>query len=87
MRKSENPQDTIVCVLNFTPVPRNDYRIGIPAAENYLEVLNTDSAFYSGSNCGNQNPVKIDAIPWSGFEQSICLTLPPLSAVFLKGEF
>ena len=87
MRKSGNPQDTIVCVLNFTPVPRNDYRIGIPAADNYLEVLNTDSAFYSGSNCGNQNPVKIDATPWSGFEQSICLTLPPLSAVFLKGEF
>ena len=87
MRKSNDPQETIVCLLNFTPVPRTNYRIGIPAADNYHEVLNTDSAFYSGSNCGNQNPVTIDAIPWSGFEQSICLTLPPLSAVFLKGSF
>ena len=87
MRKSTDPQDTIVCILNFTPLPRNNYRIGVPAANAYDEILNTDSAYYSGSNCGNQNPVIIDATPWSGFEQSICLTLPPLSAIFLKGNF
>jgi 1,4-alpha-glucan branching enzyme len=87
MRKSNDPQDTIVCLLNFTPIPRNNYRVGIPAADKYFEILNTDSSFYSGSNCGNQNPVKIDATPWSGFAQSICITLPPLSAVFLKGDF
>ncbi len=87
LRKSKNPHESIVCLLNFTPVPRNNYRIGVPAADNYHEILNTDSAYYAGSNCGNQNPVKIDAKPWSGFEQSICLTLPPLSAVFLKGNY
>ena len=87
MRKSNEPQDNIICVLNFTPLPRHNYRIGIPAANSYDEILNTDSSFYSGSNCGNQNPIDIDSIPRSGFDQSISLTLPPLSAIFLKGNF
>ncbi|MCL4110460.1 UNVERIFIED_CONTAM: hypothetical protein GTU68_022342 [Idotea baltica] len=87
LRKSDNPEDSIVCLLNFTPVPRNDYRIGVPAADSYHELLNTDSSFYAGSNCGNQNLVAIEDTAWSGHQQSICLTLPPLSAIFLKGSF
>ena len=85
LRMSDVHEQSIVCVLNFTPVPRQDYRIGVPNAGHYLEILNTDSAYYGGSNLGNW-PLDTEAVPWMGFEQSIKLTLPPLAGVFLKGE-
>ncbi|MGB5338667.1 MAG: 1,4-alpha-glucan branching protein GlgB [Gammaproteobacteria bacterium] len=85
LRMSDSPADSIVCVLNFTPVPRYDYRIGVPGASHYNEILNTDSQYYAGSNLGNVSR-PVDATPWMGFAQSISLTVPPLSAVFLKGQ-
>lgn len=87
IRKSDNAQDTIVCLLNFTPVVRENYRIGVPAASAYYEVLNSDSEYYGGSNCGNSGDIAVNAQPWSGFDQSIELTLPPLAALYLKGRF
>ena len=73
----------IICVMNFTPVPRSGYRIGVPESGHYLEVLNTDSFYYGGSNLGNWS-CDSEPVPWMGFGQSVSLDLPPLAAVFLK---
>ena len=85
LRQSDDPAETVIVVLNFTPVPRHGYRIGVPAATAYSEILNTDSQYYDGSNCGNAGWIPVQACPWMGFEQSVEITLPPLAALFLKG--
>ena len=77
---------SIICLINFTPVPRYNYRIGLPAAGGYREILNTDSNRYGGSNLGNEGAIASEAIAWMGFENSVALTLPPLGALFLKRE-
>ncbi len=74
----------VVAVGNFTPVPRADYRIGVPRNCDYLELLNTDAAAYGGTNLGNMGRVKIESVPSHGFEQSIRLLLPPLSMLWLE---
>ena len=72
-------------VCNFTPVPRLGYRVGVPAGVSaWREVLNTDSSHYGGSNMGNQHAaLPVEAVAEHGREQSIVMTLPPLSALFL----
>ena len=84
LRFGATPDDAVVVLLNFTPVPRYAYRIGVPNAAAYRELLNTDSEFYGGSNCGNAGTLAVAAIPWMGFEQSIEITLPPLGVLFLQ---
>ena len=84
MRASATPGEEVLVVLNFTPVPRAGYRIGVPQYGCYQEILNTDSQYYGGSNCGNLGVLEAEAIPWMGFSQSVELILPPLGAVFLK---
>lgn len=86
IRWSKERRDFVICILNFTPIPRENYRIGVPQASAYKEILNTDSAFYMGSNSGNNGQINAEEIPWSGFETSISLTLPPLGALFLIAE-
>jgi 1,4-alpha-glucan branching enzyme len=77
--------DFLVVVLNFTPVPRHDYRIGVPAAGRYRERLNSDSAYYGGSNLGNgAGPLAAEPTPWMGRPHSLALTLPPLAAIVLE---
>ena len=76
--------DIVVVVLNFTPVLRGNYRIGVPHAGEYVEFLNTDSEFYGGSNVGNAGLLVSEAMAWMGFEQSLVLQVPPLGAIFLK---
>ena len=71
-------------VLNFTPVVRRNYRIGVPRSGNYREVLNSDSRFYGGTDVGNPPAVASEARSWMGKEHSLALTLPPLAAVVLK---
>jgi 1,4-alpha-glucan branching enzyme len=85
LRLSDTPEESIVCVLNFTPVPRQGYRIGVPAADYYVEILNTDSEYYGGTNLGN-GAVTPEPVPWMDFGQSLNLTLPPLGAIFLQGR-
>ena len=71
-------------MFNFTPVPRHNYRLGVPLVQDYLERMNTDSAHYGGSDLGNGGRVSAEFRPWMGFPASITLTLPPLAAlVFL----
>jgi len=84
VRKGRNPHDMLVVVCNFTPVVRQQYRVGVPTGGRWREVLNTDSALYSGSNVGNGGEVWAIDEPWSGRNHSLCLTLPPLGAIFLK---
>lgn len=78
------PEDFSVCVLNFTPVPRHNYRIGVPKAGTYTEVLNSDSVFYGGSNVGNMGAVQSDSLPMNDFPHSLSITVPPLAIVVFK---
>ena len=84
LRRARNTQDSIVVVCNFTPVPRYDYRIGVPTGGYYREVLNTDSAIYGGSNLGNEGGVWARAEPHGGHPYHLALKLPPLGVVYLK---
>ena len=71
-------------VCNFTPVPRRGYRIGVPRAGRWAELLNSDAPLYGGSGVGNAGAVATEAVPAHGEAQSLSLTLPPLSTVVLK---
>jgi len=77
--------DFLVIVVNFTPVPRDSYRIGVPKAGAYREILNSDSAFYAGSNVGNGGRALVaEERPWMGRPYSISITVPPLAGVILE---
>ncbi|MBI3771385.1 MAG: 1,4-alpha-glucan branching protein GlgB [Gammaproteobacteria bacterium] len=76
--------DFVIVGLNFTPVPRERYRIGVPEAGVYQEILCTDSAYYGGSNMGNGAGLVSEPIPWMGRPHSIEFTLPPLAGVVLR---
>ncbi|MCX7112228.1 MAG: 1,4-alpha-glucan branching protein GlgB [Proteobacteria bacterium] len=71
-----------VVILNFTPVPRPNYRIGVPEAGVYLEMFNSDSEYYGGSNTGNWQ-LNAEEKEWMGRPYSIVLTLPPLAGIVL----
>jgi len=85
-RPKSNPDDVIVVVLNFTPVPRHNYQIGVPNGGRWREVLNSDAAIYGGSAQGNMGGVDAAPIPLHGRKWSVTMTLPPLGAVFLMNE-
>ena len=71
--------------LNFTPVPRQDYRIGVPAAGVYREILTSDATDYSGSGIGNaERTLAATDLPWMGRAHSLEVTLPPLAGIVLK---
>jgi 1,4-alpha-glucan branching enzyme len=76
----------VIVALNFTPVPRDGFRIGAPYGGRYRVLLNSDSEFYGGSNLGNGLPLQAEPQPWSGQPHSLVLTLPPLGAVILAPE-
>src|SRR6266446_5095628 len=67
----------VVCVLNLSPVPRYDYRVGMPASGRWQELVNTDSAYYGGSGVGNLGGVDAQTMPWHDQPFSALLTLPP----------
>ena len=83
VRRSRDGQ-VVVALLNFTPVPRDGYRIGVPAAGAYSELLNSDAAMYGGSNQGNGGTVFSEEIASHGHPQSLRLNLPPLGFLLLK---
>jgi 1,4-alpha-glucan branching enzyme len=84
LRRAKDPDDFLIFVCNFTPVPRFDYRVGVPGPGIYLEVLNSDSAEYWGSNLGNLGGVTAEPILCAGRPYSVRMTLPPLAVVVLK---
>ena len=75
-----------VVVCNFTPVPRTNYRIGVPRAGHYREAVNTDAAAYGGSNLGNYGGAASEPVGAHGEAQSVVLTLPPLATVIFVHE-
>ena len=75
--------EELIIILNFTPVPRINYRLGVPEAGAYAEIFNSDSHYYSGSNTGN-GVVVSEPTPWMNLPHSISLNLPPLGALILK---
>ncbi|AUQ27091.1 1,4-alpha-glucan branching protein GlgB [Dickeya zeae] len=76
----------MLIISNFTPVPRDGYRVGINQPGQWREVLNTDSMHYHGSNSGNQGLVRSEAVGSHSRPQSLVLTLPPLSTLYLVRE-
>ena len=74
----------IVCVCNFSPVVRKDYRVGLPRSGAWRELLNTDSWVYAGGNVGNGGAVHAEARPWHGYGFSAPVILPPLATVWLE---
>ena len=83
VRKGGPSDPMVVCAVNMTPVERS-YRLGLPAAGHWDEILNTDSAVYGGGNRGNLGGVAAEAVAWHGQAQSALVTLPPLSAVWFR---
>ncbi|HYA32264.1 MAG TPA: 1,4-alpha-glucan branching protein GlgB [Thermodesulfovibrionales bacterium] len=84
LRRAKAHEDFLVFACNFTPVPRPDYRIGVPAPGFYDEILNSDSSLYGGSNVGNAGGVFADNARKHHRPYSIKITLPPLSVLILK---
>jgi 1,4-alpha-glucan branching enzyme len=83
-RYSAEHADTIVVICNFTPLPRYNYRVGLPAEGRYGEVINSDRLEYGGSGVGNFTPVVAEALPWQSCTYSATFQLPPLGVIFLK---
>jgi 1,4-alpha-glucan branching enzyme len=84
LRRARDPNDAIVVVCNFTPVVRENHRIGVPSGGYYREILNTDSDIYGGSNCGNHGGAWGIPEPHAGRPFHLSLRLPPLGVVYLK---
>ena len=84
IRKGVDPANDLVVVLNMTPVPHQNYRIGVPAAGEWQEVFNSDQQQYWGSGMINYNPIKTDHEAWHGKENSMQVTAPPLGAAIFK---
>lgn len=84
LRKTRKKSDTVLVVANFTPVPRYDYRIGVPSSGYWAEILNSDSQDYGGSGHGNFGGLKARQEPFHGREYSMAVTLPPLAVIFFK---
>jgi 1,4-alpha-glucan branching enzyme len=86
LRKSRNTEQQIAIVFNFSPVPRPNYRIGIPKRGRWNEILNSDGKQYGGSGQGNLGGINAVPIPLHGRPQSLTINVPPLGAVFFKAE-
>ncbi len=85
LRRGASTPDVIVVACNWTPVPRSGFRLGVPHGGFWRELLNSDSAWYGGSDLGNGGGVAAEPVAWHGHPHSISITLPPLAAVILKG--
>jgi len=81
-RRIDKHGDELICIANMTPVIRENYRLGVPHEHEYVEILNTDSEYYGGSNQGNMELVAFSA-GQDGFPAAIELTLPPLATIYL----
>src|SRR5438093_10957125 len=84
VRYARDRRDFTVMLFNFTPVPRAEYRVGVPNPGHYAELLNSDAGEYGGGNVGNGGGVATEPVAAHGFEQSLRLTVPPLGSLLLK---
>jgi 1,4-alpha-glucan branching enzyme len=86
LRLGSSQTAPILVVSNLTPVPRRNYRIGVPRGGGWREIFNSDSGYYGGSNVGNEGRVDTALIAAHGHPQSLELMLPPLSTIFLRHD-
>jgi 1,4-alpha-glucan branching enzyme len=86
IRRANNQDDVTIAVVNFTPVARRDYRIGVPVPGAYRELLNSDAEVYGGTNAGNGGRLEAGDGPSHGYPHSISLIVPPLGFLLLKPE-
>jgi 1,4-alpha-glucan branching enzyme len=77
---------TVVCVANFSAIPHENYRIGLPGPGVWKEIVNTDSEVYGGSGVGNLGEVHAEEVPWHGLPASASLRVPPLGTLWLRHE-
>lgn len=84
LRVGNEPDSDVLVICNFTPVPRTNYRVGVPGQGHWRELLNSDVALYGGSGVGNSGGVQATPVPSHGHMWSLNLTLPPQAILFLK---
>ncbi len=84
VRRAKDPNDFLVVCCNFTPVPRDAYRVGVPMPGWYQEVFNSDSEFYGGSNVGNFPGRQSEKVTAQARENSIVVRMPPLGVTVFK---
>jgi 1,4-alpha-glucan branching enzyme len=84
LRKGKSPGEEVLVVCNFTPVPRHNYCVGVPAGGRWEEVLNSDAPLYGGSGQGNLGGVDAGPVPSHGRPYLLTITVPPLGMVVFK---
>jgi 1,4-alpha-glucan branching enzyme len=84
LRHGRDPEDFVLVVCNFTPVVREEYRVGVPRPGYYREILNSDSKYYGGTDTGNGGGVNAEPVPWNDRPYSLKLRLPPLAVSYFK---
>jgi 1,4-alpha-glucan branching enzyme len=83
VRSSAGGARQLVCALNLSPVPQHGYRLGLPRAGRWREVLNSDAEPYGGAGVGNLGAVEAETVPWHEQPFSAEVTLPPLAGIWL----
>jgi 1,4-alpha-glucan branching enzyme len=86
LRRSRSGAGTVAVACNFTPVPRHGFRLGVPHAGRWHEILNGDATLYGGSGQGNLGGADAAPVAWHGQPASIVITLPPLAVVWFRHE-
>jgi len=86
LRKGGYEEDLVLVVCNFTPVPRTNFRVGVPRGGYWRELLNSDATLYGGSGAGNMGGIEAAPLPAHGRFHSLAVDLPPLGVVMFKPE-
>jgi len=84
LRRARDPAKQVLAAFNFTPVPRHGYRLRVPAAGFWREILNSDAELYGGAGMGNLGGVESASTAWHGMPNQVAVTIPPLAAVFFE---
>ncbi|MEM7678293.1 MAG: alpha amylase C-terminal domain-containing protein, partial [Myxococcota bacterium] len=85
-QRYDRQRSPILMIMNYTPLVRHAYRVGVPVSGRWNERINTDADVYGGSGVGNGCALLTEPVAMHGFEQSVCVTIPPLGALILQPE-
>jgi 1,4-alpha-glucan branching enzyme len=84
VRYAKDRSDPVVCIFNFTPSPREGYRVGVPVEGVYEEIFNSDSTYFWGSDMGNGGAIPSEPTPWQGKDHSLKIVVPPMSGLYFR---